>query len=175
MSLSHGRHIIQGKLTKEISPLNFKEFHVIYPALIDLESQCRANKVEALYSGSPGVDSKHVAFFITHDLEYMRVAADEDVRPVGVYQSAGPGVVSSGVSADVGHQYFQPFAFEDAVHGVDEPQLMIVAVARYALQGLESCYFFGQCHAASEVTRMPYFIDRFEEFTEGGVKYAMGV
>lgn len=142
---------------------------------LNLESERRTDDMESLYPGSSGIYRKHIALIVTHHLQDMGMAADKKIRMMKVYQSAGAGIISSGIAADMGHEDFHPFAFKDAMKRMDEPETMVVAISGDAFQGLECRNLFGQLHAAAEISGMPYLIDRFEEFAELPVKDSVGI
>lgn len=122
--------------------------------------------MEALDSGRSGVDHQHVSLWIADDFQDMGMAAYEYVRPVFVDEFSCPGVIASRVAADMGHQHLHALTFEEAVHGVGEAKVIIVAVARDSDQRLELRDLRRQIHASSEISGMPDLIDRSEEFLE---------
>ena len=94
------------------------------------------------------------------------MTAYEYVRPVFVDEFSCPGVIASRVAADMGHQYLHALTFEEAVHGVCEAQVVVVAVAGDTDQGLELRYLFRQIHTSAEISGMPDLIDRRQKFLE---------
>jgi hypothetical protein len=52
-------------------------------------------------------------------------------------------------------------------------QVMIVTVAGYPDQRFEFCNFLGQIQSTAEVARMPYLVDRGEEFAELRGEYSV--
>ena len=153
----------------------FEDFHRMDVPALNLEPQSRPYDMESLDSSSAGIDYQHIAAGITHDLQDMRMTAHKDVRPVFVYQRFGTGVIPPGVPADMGHQDLHALAFEEAVERVFETQVMVVAVARNAHQRLEGGYFLCHIHPPSEISGMPYLVDRLEELPELRVKDSVGI
>lgn len=158
-----------------VSSVKSEDFHAVDTSLLDLESECGADYMEALDSGRPGVYGEHVVPFVPRHLEDMGVAAYEDVGTVEVDQGEGTGIVTARIAAYMGHQHLQSLAFEYAVERVDEAEAVVVAVACHAFQRLELRYLFCQFKTSSEITCVPDLIDRFEKFTEWRIEYAVSI
>ena len=144
--------------------------------ILNLKSQCSTDNMEALDSCRTRIDHQHiVSLRITNHLQNMGMSAYEYVRLITVYQLSGPWVVSSRISADMGHEDLHSLALEEPVERVVETQCMIVTVACHTDQWLESGNLLRQVHASAKVSGMPYLIDRRKEFLEPVVKNPMGV
>lgn len=126
--------------------------------------------MEALDSGGSGIDDKHIPFRVTHDLQYVRMPADEDVRPVLIDQFQGAWVISSGITSDMSHQNLHSLALEETVERVAEAEGVIVTIAGYSDQWLETGNLFSEIHSSTEVPRMPYLIYRCKKFLELSVE-----
>lgn len=158
-----------------VSSVKFIDLHTVDPSLFYLESEGGTDHVEALDSCGSGVDGEHVESFVPCDLEDVGMAAYEDVGTMEVDEGIGSGIVTARIAPDMGHQHLHPFAFEYPVEGMDESEIVVVAIARHAFQRLELTYLLSQFESSSEVSGMPYFIDRLEEFTELRVEYSVCV
>lgn len=144
-------------------------------SLFYLESEGRTDNMETLDSGSTGIKDKHSsARGIPHDLEDMRMAADEYVGMILIYQLTGLGVISSRISSHMSHKDLHAFALEETMERMFEPKGVVVAVAGDSDQRLELRDFGGHVHAA-EISGMPYLIDRLKEGLETVVEDTMGV
>lgn len=144
--------------------------------LFYLESEGCADYMESLDSGSTRVQDKHSsAGRIPHDLEDMRMAADKYVGMILIYQLAGLGVISSRISAHMGHKDLHAFALEETVERMFEAKGVVVAVAGDSDQRLELRDFGGHVHAAAEISGVPYLVDRLKECLETVVEDTMGV
>lgn len=145
-------------------------------SLFYLESESCADYMETLDSGSTRIKHKHSsARGIPHDLEDMRMAADEYVGTILIYQLAGFGIIPSRIPAHMGHKDLHAFALEETVERMFEAKGMIVAVACDSDQRLELRDFGGHVHAATEISGVPYLIDRLKECLETVVEDTMGV
>ena len=145
-------------------------------SLFYLESEGRTDNMETLDSGSTGIKDKHSsARGIPHDLEDMRMAADEYVGTILIYQLTGLGIIPSRIPAHMGHKDLHAFALEETVERMFEAKGVIVAVAGDSDQRLELRDFGGHVHAAAEISGMPYLIDRLKEYLETVVEDTMGV
>ena len=122
--------------------------------------------MESLDSGSTRIYHQHIPLRVTYDLKDMGMASYEYVRPVFVDEPACPRVISSGISADMGHKHFHPFAFEEAVERMGEAEIVVVAVSRHAFERLEGGDGGSQVKPSPKISRVPYFIHRLEEFPE---------
>jgi hypothetical protein len=132
--------------------------------------------MKALDSRSAWIDYQHVVSLrITNHFQNMRMAAYEYVRFIPVYQLTGTRVISARISAHMGHQDLHPFALEESMERMLETQGMIVAVAGHAHQRLERSNLCSQVHSPSEVTGMPYLVDRLKEFLEPSVEHTVRI
>ena len=144
--------------------------------LFYLESEGCADYMESLDSCCTRIKHKHSsASGIPHDLEDMRMAADEYVGTILIYQLTGLGIISSRISAHMGHKDLHAFALEETVERMFEAKGVIVAVAGDSDQRLELRDFGGHVHAAAEISGVPYLIDRLKESLETVVEDTMGV
>ena len=145
-------------------------------ALFYLESESCADYMEPLDSCCARIKDKHSSTSgIPHDLEDMRMAADEYVGTILIYQLTGLGIIPSGIPAHMGHKDLHAFAHEEAMKGMFEAEGMVVAVASHSDQRLELRDFGGHVHAAAEISGMPYLVDRLKESLETVVEDTMGV
>ena len=103
------------------------------------------------------------------------MAADKYVRPVLIYQCTGPRVVSSRISAYMCHEDLHPFTFEEAVQGMDETEVVVVAIASHSDKGPEGGDLFRKGHSSAEVSGMPDLVHRLKEIAELPAEYAVGV
>ena len=53
------------------SPVQFKNFHTVDPAVLDLEAEGCTDHMEALNAGSSGVDYQHITLWIAHNFQNM--------------------------------------------------------------------------------------------------------
>ena len=116
-----------------------------------------------------------VPFRVTHDLQNVRMSADEDVGTVCVDQLSCPRIISARITAHMGHQDLHPLTLEDPVEGVFETQVVVVAVACHPHEGLEPRDLRGKVHPAPEIAGMPYLVHRLQESLDAVVKDAMGI
>lgn len=131
--------------------------------------------MEALDSSRPRIDNKHITLRITHDLKYMRMTTNENIRTIFIDQFPGFRIVTSRIAADMGHEDLHALTLEESVKRMDETQFMIVTIARHPQQWLECGDLLCQSHAPSEVSGMPYLVDRGKKLLETGIKDAMGI
>jgi hypothetical protein len=144
--------------------------------LFYLESKSCAVYMESLDSCCTRIKHKHSsAGGIPHDLEDMRMTADEYVGTILIYQLTGLGIIPSRIPAHMGHKDLHAFALEETVERMFEAKGVIVAVAGDSDQRLELRDFGGHVHAAAEISGMPYLIDRLKECLETVVEDTMGV
>lgn len=145
-------------------------------SLFYLESEGCTDYMESLDSGSTRVQDKHSsASGVPHDFQDMRMAADEYVGTILIYQLTGLGIIPSRIPAHMGHKDLHAFALEETVERMFEPKGVVVAVTGDSDQGLELRDFGGHVHAAAEISGMPYLIDRLKECLETVVEDTMGV
>ena len=157
------------------SPVQLEYLHAVDTAGLYLESEGRTDDMEALDSGSTGVKRQHVPLVVTHHFQDMGVSADEYVRMMEVDELPGAHVISSGIASDMCHQHLESLTFEHPVERVDEPEIMVVTVAGHAFERLEGGNIFSQLESTAEISRMPYLVDRLQEFTEWSIKNAVGI
>ena len=120
-------------------------------------------------------DYQHIPFRITHDLQYVGMPADEDIRPVFIDQFQGSGIISSGISADMGHKNLHTLTLEKTMKRVDEAEVVIVTIAGDTCQRLETGNLCSKIHPPAEIAGMPYLIDRFKKLLEAIIKYSVCV
>ena len=144
--------------------------------LFYLESESCADYMESLDSCCTRIKHKHSsASGIPHDLEDMRMTADEYVGTILIYQLTGLGIIPSRIPAHMGHKDLHAFALEETVERMFEPKGVVVAVAGDSDQRLELRDFGGHVHAAAEISGVPYLVDRLKESLETVVEDTMGV
>lgn len=146
--------------------IHFKNLHIMDSPLVDMETECSADKMESLNSGGTGIDDQHVPPCIAHDLQYMGMSADEEIGLVTVYQFAGPDIVFSGISADMGHEYLHSLTLKKTMQRVVITETVIVTVACDTHQRLEGCNFLGKPKSPAEISRMPDLVDICKEIPE---------
>lgn len=151
--------------TKYLS-VKFKDLHVMNMSVIYMKSQCGSDNMESLYSGGTRIDDQHVPLRITHDLQDMGMAAYEYVRLQFVDEPARPWVISSRISADMGHKHIQPLALEETVQRVGEAQVVVIAIAGDTFERLERGDLLRQFKPAAEVPGMPYLVHGLKELLE---------
>lgn len=145
------------------------------PAIVYMKPQRSPYDMESLYSGCTGIDDHHVPLRITHDLQDMGMAAYEYVRLQLVYEPARPRIVSSGISADVGHENVHTLAFEEAVQRMGETQVVVVTIACNAFERLECSDLIRQFKSAAEVPGMPDLVHRPKKLLERFIEDTVGV
>ena len=151
------------------------DLHILDFALFDAEAEGGAHGVPALEASGAGVEGHHVVVLVEFHPKNVGMAADEDLRPEPLDQGLGAVVVAPRVAADVGHQDRHPAAFEETVAGVFVPQVVVVAVAVDADEGLEGSDFAGGFESAAEVAGMPELVAGRQEILERLVEDAVGV
>ena len=144
-------------------------------AIVYMKSERRPDNMESLDAGSSGIDHQHIPFGVTHDLQYMRMTADENIRPIFLDQFQGTCIVPSGITADMGHQYLHTLALEETVEGVNEAKVVIVAITGNTYQRLETSNHFSEIHSTAEVPGVPDLVDRCKKFLETVVKDAVSI
>ena len=155
--------------------VNLEDLHIMNPAFIDMETESSTHYVKTLDSCSSGIDDQHVPARIPNHLQDMRMTAYEYVRTILVNELARSGIIASGIASDMGHQHLHAFADKETVHGMGESEVMIVTVAGHPDQRFEFCDLSGQSQSTAEVARMPYLVDRGEEFAELRGEYSVGI
>ena len=142
-------------------------------ALVYMESQRCPDNMEALDSGSSGIDYKHITLCVTHNLQDMGMAAYEYIRTIAVYQFTGTHIIASRIATHMGHEHLYSFTFEESVQRVDESQLMVVAVASHSYKRLELSNLFCQVHTSAEISCVPYLVDWLKKILELMAEHAM--
>lgn len=145
------------------------------PAIVDMKPQRSPYDMEPLYSGSTRIDDHHVPLRITYDLQDMGMAANEYVRLQLIYESARPRVVSSWISADMGHENVHSLAFKEAVQRMDKAQVVVVTIAGDAFERLECGDLLRQFKPTAEIPCMPDLVHRLKELLEGVIEDTVGV
>lgn len=163
------------RIATENLSVKLKYLHIVDPAIVNMESQCCPDYMEALDAGSSRIDDQHIPFWITDYFQNMGMAAYEYIRLITVYEFTGSGIISTRITSDMGHQYLHAFTLEEAVKRMSETKVMVVTVSGYAHKRLESSYFLCQFHSPAEVTGMPYLVHRFKELTELRVENPMRI
>ena len=154
--------------------IQLKNLHIMNIPVIYMKPQGRTDKMKALDSGRSRIDYKHAApLCIPYNLKDMRVAANEDVRPIPLDQLTCLGVISSWISAYMGHQDLHPFTFEETMKRMSEAQIIIVTVSGNTQKRLIRCYLLSKLKSSPEISGMPDLIHRFKEFTKPVIEYAM--
>lgn len=111
----------------------------------------------AVFTRGPRVHVEALQFFIVHDLQDMRMPADEELRFVRHYFFFGFRVIPGRVAADVADHYFYRFAVEKDLFGIILVDGLIIDIAIHApYQGKTCPEFFS--HTRSEIPGMPYLI-----------------
>ena len=146
--------------------IQFKNLHIIYPAGFQTEAERRPDEVKSLDARSTRIDYQHVALRVTDDLQDVRMTTYEEIRPVLVYEPAGIHIISSGISSDMDHQDFQAFALEHSVERMIIAEIMVVAVAGDACEGLEGGDFSRQVKPPAEIAGVPDLIDGLQKGAE---------
>ena len=158
-----------------VSFINFKDLHIVDTALVDMEAEGRPHQMEALNTGSSRIDYQHIAFLIPDYFQDMRMAADENIRLVAVNQLQCIPVVFPGIAADMGHKNLHSLALEKTVDGMFVAEVEIVAISRHTHQRLELGNDRSKGEPSSEITGVPYLVDRFEEVAKWSIKNSVGV
>lgn len=144
----------------------FKYFHIVYSAIIYMESKRRPDYVDSLNTGCSGIDAEHITVLIHLYFEYMGMSADEDVRLMMADEVICPDVILARVPSYMSQQDLHTFAAEESVRGIIPSEVKVVAVSYNSHQWLECSYFRSCLEAAAKVTCVPYFINVLEEFLE---------
>lgn len=155
--------------------VQFENFHRMDASFLETESECGAHDMKTLYACGTWIYHQHIPLGVTHNLQYMGMTANKDVRTVLVNQLSCLGIVTSGISSYMCHQNLQALALKETVHRVDISKIEIVTVSCNSDQRLESCNLLCCSHPSSEVSGMPYLIDRFKELPELSVKDTMRI
>ena len=71
--------------TGTVLPSQFDHLTIGYFRTVDGYAHERAFALPALHSGSTGIDVQQIERAVVLHLEYVRVAADEELRRTGVY------------------------------------------------------------------------------------------
>ncbi len=159
------------------SQLSFEleHLHIMNLTIINMKAEGGTDDMETLDSRSAGIDCEHVVMRVAHYLEDVRMAADEDVGTVIVDEFACAQVVAAGVTPDMGDEDSHAFTGKKPVQRLGIAQVIIVAVARYTHQGLESGDLLRKLKPASEIPRMPDLIDRLQKLPDPLVEHAMRI
>ena len=144
-------------------------------AIVNMEPQRCPDNMEALDSGSSGIDYKHITLCVTHDLQDMRMSAHKYIRTISVYQFTGTHIIASRIATHMSHEYLYSFTFKESVQRVDESQLMVVTIACHSNERLKLCNLFSQIHSATEISCMPDLIDRLKKILELLAEHAMRI
>ena len=144
-------------------------------ALVYMESQRCPDNMEALDSGSTGIDYKHITLCVTHNLQDMGMAAYEYIRTIAVYQFTGTHIIASRIATHMSHEHLDSLTFKKPMQRVYESQLMIVAIPGHSNQGLELRDFLSQVHTAAEISCVPYLVDRLKKIPELLAEHTMRI
>lgn len=131
--------------------------------------------METLVSASSWVEHHHVELVVVHDSEYVRMAADEEVRLEFFDQCTGARAVFLWIAAYVHHQHREAFAVKELILWAIETEVLVVGIAIDAFQGLECGYLAIGVEPPAEVAGMPYFVDGFKEGLDLVREHAMRV
>ena len=127
-------------------------------------------KMKPLDSCCAGIDYQHISFHVTDNLEYMGVSAHKDIRTILINELSGTGIIFPRIPSYMGHQYLQAATLKEAVHRVDKAEVMVIAVSGHTDKRLVCGYPFRKLHPASEITGMPYLVDRLKKLPELAVE-----
>lgn len=155
--------------------IQFKNLHIIDSAGVQTETESRPDKMESLDPSSARIDYQHVALRIADDLKDMRMTTYEEIGPVLVYEPACIYIISSGISSYMDHQDFQAFALEDSMERMSVSEVVVVAVAGDAGEGLEGGYFSRQIKSPAEIAGMPDLVDRLQKGAEPVAEHSVCV
>jgi len=148
--------------------------HIEDAVLFDFETQSGLDLVETIGAGGARVEDQHIVALVVHHLQYVGVAADEDVRAGGFYHLKGPVVVFAGVAAYVGHQNFPTLHFKNLCRRVAAADFGTVTIAVDGFQSLEGGPGVGRLDIA-EISGVPEFFDWLQKLFYTFVHESVGV
>ena len=119
--------------------------------------------MESLNAGGTRVDGEHVVFLVEDDFQDVGVAADEDIRQMGIDELERLVVVPAWIASDVHHQHSSALTFHELCVRYPGTHLSAVAVAVDSFKRFE-CSYLQQGLLVAEVPGVPYLIHRLEEF-----------
>ncbi len=128
----------------------------------------------AVFTCCSRVHVEALQFFIVHDLQDMRMPADEELRFVRHYFFFGFGVIPGRVAADMPDQYLYRLTVEHNLFGKIVADGCIIDIAIHTpYQGKTCPEFFS--HTRSEIPGMPYFVAVSDMFKNRFIKVAVCV
>ena len=90
----------------------FSDFHVVYPAVVNVKSYGCSYLVKSRDASCTWIDCQNIVFFVIYDFQNVGMSANEYVGHVCVDELEGFVVVSARIAADVHHENFFAFAGE---------------------------------------------------------------
>ena len=128
----------------------------------------------SLVAGSARVHVQALQLVVIHDLQDMRMTADEKPRGVSDQLFFHRRIIAGRITADVCHIDFHFFRCPPEFLRIEAPDILSVDVAIDAPQGFEVRQALGQLSGA-EISGMPYFIAGPEMTEDVVVQKMMGI
>lgn len=138
----------------------------MYLTFVNAHPECRPHELPALQPSRSWVDGEKAILRVIHDLEDMRMAADENIRSVQAYYRLNISLIMPRIASDMGHQYLLPFAVKKLCLGTFVAYFLRVTVSVHPDEGLERGDFMDEVQPSAEVSCVPDFIDGFKELPE---------
>lgn len=135
----------------------------MYFTFVNAHPECRPHELPALQPSCAGVDGEKAILRVIHDLEDVRMAADENIRPVQAYHRLNISLIMPRIASDMGHQHLLPFAVKKLGLGTFIADFLRVTVSVHPDKGLECGDFMDEVQSSAEVSRVPNFINGFKE------------
>ena len=161
-----------GTVARALAELD--DLHVRNIASINGKTQKGFHLVKAGSAGRPGVQMEKIMLLVKHDLENMRMPADENTRLLPADHFAGMRAVLSRVATDVRDKYFYSLAFEKLVFGIQAADLRPIDVTMNSPQRLQ-CLDLPAYINASNIACMPNFIRSGNIFRQLFVEMTVGI
>lgn len=147
----------------------------MYAVWIDMKTYGCSYRMPTLDSGGAGIDIKSIVVRVPHNLQYMRMAAHENVRFVGIQHRGHIKGIMPGRSTDMSHQNLMAFAVEKLHLGAVEADFLCIAISVNPNERLERGNAVDKRNVAAKIAGMPDFIDRGKKVLELGAEYSVSI
>lgn len=143
-----------------------EHFHIVNPALPDMEAQCSPESLPAHKAHRSGVKGQHLIPLVIYYFQYMRMSADEEGRAITLDERTRADIVMPRIPPDMCHQHIHPAAFEILMSGVFRADILPVAVPVNGHQRLEIGERLREGRTAAEIPGVPELLHRFQKSAE---------
>jgi len=112
----------------------FHHFQVFDLIAIDGKPDDRANQMEAMLTGSAGVDKQQLKLRIEDHLQDMGMTCNQQLRWISLQNWQQVPVVMTGITTDMGHQHINSFTKETQILRKLNPEVCPIYITVDRLQ-----------------------------------------